>query len=153
MRRSPGHLLNPLPVPELFTQGWFDALAAALDELPISADAIEASVGLSVGQIVTGVPGDSDAVGLQDGEVRYTIVLRDDASASLVLGSTEPANVVLVEDWSTACAIASGETPIGDLLTAGRIKVRGDSRELVTAGDLLTRGAPFIAEALSMSRD
>jgi len=138
-------------VPELFSQEWFEALAAALNELRIPV-ATEGSVELSVGQIVTGVPEGRDAVGLDNGEVRYTIVLQQDGSASLVLGSTELASVVLVEDWSTATAIASGETPMGDLLTAGRIKLRGDSRELVSAGELLARVAPLIAEALSIRR-
>jgi hypothetical protein len=140
-------------VPELFSQAWFESLAAALKELPVSADASEASIGLSVGQIVTGVPDYTDAVGVADGEVRYTIVLRADGSASLIVGSTEAANVVLVEDWTTARAISSGQTSVGDLLTAGRIRVRGDSRELVSAGDLLARVAPLISEALSTSRE
>ncbi len=140
-------------MPELFSQAWFESLAAALKELPVSADASEASIGLSVGQIVTGVPDYTDAVGVADGEVRYTIVLRADGSASLIVGSTEAANVVLVEDWTTARAISSGQTSVGDLLTAGRIRVRGDSRELVSAGDLLARVAPLISEALSTSRE
>jgi len=140
-------------VPELFSREWFEALAAALSGLPVSAEATEASQGLALGQIVTGVPSDIGAAGVQDGEVRYTIVLGEDGSASLVLGSTERANVVLVEDWSTAKAIASGETSMGDLLTAGRVKVRGDSRELVSAGDLLAHLAPLIAAVLSGSRE
>jgi hypothetical protein len=37
---------------------------------------------------------------------------------------------------------------VADLLNAGRIKVQGDSRVLVSAGDLLARVGPLIAAAL-----
>jgi hypothetical protein len=42
---------------------------------------------------------------VENGEVRFTIVLQQNGSASLVRDSTEPADVILVEDWSTADAI------------------------------------------------
>ena len=75
-------------------------------------------------------------------------MLRQDGSATLVPGSTEPADVTLVEDWSTAEAIVSGSRSLPDLLTAGKIKLRGNSNALVSAGDLLARIAPLIAAAL-----
>jgi hypothetical protein len=145
----PGLELELASVPDLLSEEWFEALAASLNGLPVHPDgAGERSAGLSLGQIVTGVPEDAGAAGVQDGEVRYTIVLRPEGSASLVRDSVAPANVILVEEWSTAEAIASGETSVPDLLTAGRIKVRGDSRALVVAGDLLARVAPLVAAAL-----
>ena len=82
-----------------------------------------------------------------DGEVRYTMVLRHDGSALLARDTVETADVVLVEDWGTARAIASGES-VSDLLTAGRIKVRGDSRALVAGGEVLARVAPLVGAAL-----
>jgi len=146
-------------VPDLLSEAWFEALAAALGRLPASpvsgqapGQPGESAAGLALGQIVTGVPDGARAAGVQEGEVRYTIVLPPEGPGSLVRDSTEHANVVLVEDWSTAEAIASGETSVPDLLTAGRIKVRGDSRALVSAGDLLSRVAPLIAEALGSSK-
>jgi len=140
-------------VPELLSEDWFEALAAALDGLPSLPATVDALLeGLALGQIVTGVPEDAGIAGAEDGEVRYTIVLRPEGSASLVRGSTDPANVILVEDWSTAVAIASGEASVADLLTEGRIKMRGDSRALVAAGDLLARAAPLIAAALSAGK-
>ena len=140
-------LAEPEPVPELLSEEWFRALAAALDGLTAGPPATEeAGAGIALGQIVTGVPRESGA-GPEEAEVRYTIVLRPEGSASLVRDSTESASVVLVEDFATAVAIASGAS-VPDLLNAGRIKVRGDSRVLVTAGDLLARVGPLIAEAL-----
>jgi hypothetical protein len=162
-------------VPELLSEEWFEVLAAALEALsvpagsagepegpPTAASPDEPGVepaagpapghdGLALGQIVTGVPDDAGAAGVQAGEVRYTIVLGPEGSAFLVRNSIAPANVVLVEDWPTAGAIASGEVSIPDLLNAGRIKVRGDSRALVSAGELLARVAPHIAAALGTS--
>jgi len=138
-----------VPVPEFLSETWFEALAAALKKLPpedLLADM--PAGGLALGQIVTGVPAVAGATAAQDGEVRYTIVLRKDGSASLVSGSVEPADVVLVEDWSTANAIVAGTSSLPDLLTAGKIKLRGDSNALVSAGDLLATVAPLLATAL-----
>ena len=141
----------------LLSEEWFEALAAALNTLPILPESDGepsegVADGLALGQIVTGVPDDAGAAGVQDGEVRYTIVLAPEGSASLVRGSTAPANVVLVEDWSTAEAIASGEEAVANLLAAGRIKVRGDTRALVSAGHILARVAPLVAAAIGSLR-
>ncbi|MGO9334806.1 MAG: hypothetical protein ACLQCU_12295 [Acidimicrobiales bacterium] len=146
-------------MPEFLSEAWFEAFAAALKGLPVSAVAADAAVaadtatgGLALGQIITGVPEEAGAAGVQAGELRYTVVLRQDGSASLVRDSTEPADVILVEDWSTAEAIVSGRSSLPDLLTAGKIKLRGDSRALVSAGDILTRVAPLLAAALANAR-
>ena len=154
-------------MPELLSDAWFEALGAALARLggerrpsETAGDPGEASEagesgrpddGISIGQVVTGVPGragEGDQA-RKAGEVRYTIVLGADGSGSLVRDSTEHADVVLVEDWATAKAIASGEVPVSELLSAGRIKMRGESRALVSAGDMLGRVAPLIAGALA----
>jgi hypothetical protein len=136
-------------VPDFLSEGWFEAFAAALKRLPAEEAAADGLAdGLALGQIITEVPGDAGAAGVENGEVRFTIVLQQNGSASLVRDSTEPADVILVEDWSTADAIVSGTASLPDLLTAGRIKLRGDSNALVSAGDLLARVAPLLASAL-----
>jgi hypothetical protein len=136
-------------VAEFLGEAWFEALAAALGGLSTADTRAAVAGGLALGQIVTGVPDKAGAAGVQDGEVRYTLVLRPDGPASLVRGSTEPAEVTLVADWSTAEAIASGKASVPEMLSAGRIKLRGDTRALVSAGDFLAAIAPLVATALA----
>ncbi|MGA2803457.1 MAG: hypothetical protein ABSF89_03550 [Acidimicrobiales bacterium] len=138
-----------MTVPEFLSEGWFEAFAAALRSLPVTGDAANAPLGgLRLGQIITAVPDDASAAGVRNGEVRFTIVLGRDGSGSLVPDSTETADVTLVEDFSTAKAIASESASLPDLLGAGKIKLRGDARALVAAGDLLARLAPLVTAAL-----
>jgi hypothetical protein len=140
-------------VPEFLSEGWFEAFVAALERLPVTGETADTPfAGLRLGQVITAVPDEARAAGARDGEVRYTIVLDQDGSASLVANSTETAEVVLVEDFSTAKAIASGSASLPDLLAAGKVKLRGDSRALVAAGDLLARVAPLLATALGGGR-
>ena len=138
---------SPASVAEFLSEAWFDALAGALESLPANSSATGNS-GLALGQIVTGVPGAADIAGVRGDEVRYTIVVRQDGSASLLRGSTAEADVVIVEDWATAEAVASGTSSVSDMLSAGRIKLKGDTRALVAAGDLLAGIAPAILDAL-----
>ncbi len=138
-----------MTVPEFLSEGWFAAFAAALRSLPITHDAAQPPPGgLRLGQIITAVPADAGASGVHNGEVRYTIVLGGDGSGSLVPGSTETADVTLVEDFSTAKAIASESASLPDLLGAGKIKLRGDAQALVAAGELLARLGPLLSAAL-----
>ena len=93
-------------MPDFLSEGWFEAFAAALKRLPAEEAAADGLAdGLALGQIITEVPDDAGAAGVENGEVRFTIVLQQNGSASLVRDSTEPADVILVEDWSTADAI------------------------------------------------
>ncbi len=138
---------------EFLTEAWFDALGAALASLPADEPAAGRAPappgsGLAVGQVVTGVPEQAGAAGARDGEVRYTIVLHFDGTASLVRGSTEEADVTLVEDWRTAESVASGAASVPEMLNTGRIKLRGDGRVLLEAGDLLATMAPLVLAAL-----
>jgi len=149
-------------VAEFLGETWFEALAAALAALPVTTAAAEtgaarpagpvgtavAEPGLAIGQIVTGIPGNAGADGVRDGEVRWTIVLSPYGAASLVRNSTEEADVTLVEDWSTAEAIASGSSSVPEMLSAGKIKVHGNTRALVLAGDFLAGIAPLVAAGL-----
>jgi hypothetical protein len=136
-------------VPEFLSEGWFEAFAAALRSLPVTGDTAGAPpAGLRLGQIITDVPDEAGAAGVRNGEVRYTIVLDRDGSGSLVPDSTETADVTLIEDFPTAKAIASESASLPDLLGAGKLKLRGDARALVAAGDLIARLAPLVATAL-----
>ena len=76
-------------------------------------------------------------------------MLGRDGSASLTRDSTDAADVTLVEDWPTAVAIGTGTALLADLLAAGKIKLRGDSNALVSAGELLARVAPILAAVLA----
>ena len=67
--------------------------------------------------------------GAPQGDVAYTVLV-DDERAELVLGSTDRAAVTLVEDWTTARAIAAG-SPVSELLAAGRITLLGDANALL----------------------
>ena len=137
-------------MPEFLSEAWFDALATALEGLHARASATD-HPGLALGQIVTEVPQGNAGLTTQGGEVHFTIVLRPDGSASLVRDSTAEANVILVEDWLTAEAVASGMSSVSDMLSAGKIKMRGDSRALMAAGDMLATIAPVVLEALGGS--
>ena len=95
---------------------WFARFAEELAAVRPDADVPP----LALGQVVTGTP---------DGTVSYSILVSG-TKAELVVGSTAPAAVTLVEDWPTAQAIAAG-TPVSELLAAGRITLRGDANALL----------------------
>lgn len=114
---------------------WLAELAEALRR---SAE-LAAGPALRLGQIVTDAPTLENAA-----EVRYTIHLGGGAPAAVTPGSVDEADVVLVEDYETARAIATG-TPPASLLAAGRIKVRGDAGALIAAQEQLAG----LGEALS----
>ena len=135
-------------MPEFLTEEWFETLVAALASLPANNgpdDAPKSS--LRVGQIVTGVPVSARASDVVDSEVRYTVELSPDGSASVVRGSTEDADVTIVEDFDTARAIATNASSVPDMLNAGRIKLRGDTQALLAAADLLAAVVPLLSEA------
>ena len=138
-----------MTLPEFLSEEWFEAFAAALARLPVTPTADPASGGLALGQLVTAVPRGAAAARDECGEVRFTIVLGRDGSASLTRNSTDAADVTLVEDWPTAVAIGTGTALLADLLAAGKIKLRGDSNALVSAGELLARVAPILAAVLA----
>jgi hypothetical protein len=105
---------------------------------------------LVVGQVVTGigadaggrlgralVPAGSSAGRSAGGEVRYTVALGGGIPPEVAAGTLEGAQVVLVTDYSTARAIATGDQPLAGALVAGRVKVRGDANALIAAQELL----------------
>ncbi len=101
---------------EFLSAEWFARFAAELARVKPVAGAPP----LALGQVVTGAP---------QGDVAYTVLV-DDERAELVLGSTDRAAVTLVEDWTTARAIAAG-SPVSELLAAGRITLLGDANALL----------------------
>lgn len=107
---------------QFLSDQWFDALEDALAR----AGEPEGGERCAIGQLVTGAPG---------GDVAYTLVAGA-GPAALVRDSIAPAEVVLVEDYETARAIASGVAP-SDALAAGRVKVRGDVQALLRAQGFL----------------
>lgn len=137
-------------MPEFLTEEWFETLAAALASLPAKTAPVEALArGLRVGQVVTGVPGSAGASGVLGSEVHYIVELCPDGSVSVVRGSTEDADVTIVEDFATAKAIAAGTSSVSDMLNVGKVKLRGDTRALLAAAELLAVITPLLAEALA----
>ena len=95
--------LSPVTVPDFLSEGWFAAFAAALKKLPAEQVAADAPAGgLALGQIVTGVP--DEAVPREPRERRGSLHDRAAAGRLGIAGAEldQPADVILVEDWSTA---------------------------------------------------
>jgi hypothetical protein len=101
---------------EFLSAEWFARFAAELARV----EPVAGAPPLALGQVLTGAP---------HGDVAYTVLV-DDERAELVLGSTDRAAVTLVEDWTTARAIAAG-SPVSELLAAGRITLLGDANALL----------------------
>lgn len=123
---------------------WLDELGAVVAAMPVrEPDGPPAGASLALGQLVTGMP---------EGDVSYTIFLgtarpagagaRPDSPAGAgrtrVERGVEAAEVVLVESYETASALAAGELSASDALSAGRIKVRGHAGRLVESEELVT---------------
>lgn len=106
---------------------WYEALRAQLRAAPPLPG--ESSTQLRLGQLVLGAPDGADHA--------WTIVLRNGAVPALDVGSVANADVVLVESYDAAWALASGDRTAGQLLEAGELKIRGDARRLVAASELL----------------
>lgn len=113
---------------------WLAELAEALRSEP----GLLAGPRLALGQVIDGVPS------TEGEEVAFTLFLGGGKDARVSPGTVEEADVVLVESYETARAIASG-TPAATLLAAGKVKVRGDANALIAAqeglsalGDALT---------------
>jgi hypothetical protein len=110
-----------LSVPLFLSPEWLESLSQLLGELEWGDGAP-----LALGQLVTGGP---------DGDVGYTIHLGPQAR---VESGIDGAEVVLLEGYGTARALAAGELTAADALTAGSIKVRGNAKRLVESTSLLS---------------
>lgn len=105
---------------------WLAELAAALRAAPGLAE----GPALALGQLITGVPT------LEGGDLAYTIRFGGGDEAVVVPGSVEDADVILVEDYETARAIASGAAA-SSMLAEGKVKLRGNANALVSAQEQL----------------
>ncbi|MHB1988228.1 MAG: hypothetical protein ACYCSF_09610 [Acidimicrobiales bacterium] len=105
---------------------WFAALGEQLAGVTLPSG--DESGPFFIGQLVTGAPDGRDHA--------WTLVLQGGSPPGLEVGS-DSAEVVLVESYESAWALASGEKTAGQLLEAGEIKIRGDARRLVAAAELL----------------
>ena len=126
-----------------FEPAWLDALEAGLAAnpagLPGDADAEDTGGGatsLALGQEVLAVPG--------LGDVCYVVDLSSSEPPRLRRGTLDGAEVTLVAAYDAALALVEGRAAVHDLLTEGRIKVRGDARALVAAGALVARYAEAV---------
>ena len=104
------------------TEAWIDAMNAAAADVEVPAD-----LSVVVGQEVSGTP---------DGDVAYCFEVRDGA-VRLTPGSTEHADIAVLQDYATAVAIARGELPAQQAVAEGRLKLRGDMGALVRNGPAL----------------
>ncbi len=108
----------------LLSEEWFEELAATLASVP----PLPGDGSLRIGQLVTD----------HDGEERsWTIALEAGAPPRLERGSLEDAEVVLIESYEAARALASGEATAAELLEAGEITLRGDASRLVASSEQL----------------
>lgn len=119
-------------MPEFLSAEWFDKLAQTLSTITIGEPS---EAGLALGQVI---------LNTGRGTVNYTIRLGAGRPGSLVRDSVDAAQVTLVEDYESALAILAGES-IANLLSSGKIKVRGDANALLGASNELAA----LATALS----
>lgn len=63
-------------------------------------------------------------------------------------GTVEDAEVVLVETFEDARALAEGSVTAAELLEGGRIKLRGDANRLIAATETLAALGTALAGAL-----
>ncbi len=108
---------------------WVDAMNAAAADATVDPD-----VRVSVGQAVDDV---SYRVDVADGKVAF------------VHGTTDGADLTLVQDRATAVAIARGELPAQQAVADGRLCLRGDVRALVANAPALAA----VADAFARVRD
>ncbi len=146
----PMALTSPATVAEFLSDGWFDALAAALSGLRPATSALGRTRPRARPRADShrsprrrrGERAQKRRSPLHDrARTRFPGVAR--AGLGRVGRSDDR------QDWSTAQAIASGSSSVSDMLSAGKIKLRGDTGALVAAGDLLAMVAPLIAGALA----
>ena len=104
------------------TEEWLDAMNAAASGVEVPAD-----VAVVVGQEVSGTP---------HGDVAYCFAV-DDGALRLTWGSTEGADITVLQDYDTAVALARGELPAQQAVAEGRLKLRGDMGALVRNGPVL----------------
>ena len=89
---------------------------------------------LALGQIVTGTP---------EGTTSYTISFGAGKPVTVEPG-TDQAQVSFIEDYESALRLAEG-VPAGELLSLGKIKLRGDVNALLAAAEQLSELADVLS--------
>jgi putative sterol carrier protein len=106
-------------VVEPLTDAWVSALAAAAERATAPAD-----VALVVQQVVVDPDG--------GGELAYAIRIADGAIA-VTEGRVADPDVTFTQDRATAAAVARGELSAQSAFLAGRLRIGGDLRAVMTA--------------------
>lgn len=115
------------------TSQWLDELRLRLQAVVIGS---AQSPRLALGQIVTGAPA---------GTTSYTISFGAGQPVTVEPGADQ-AQVTLIEDYQTALRLAEG-VPAGELLSLGKVKLRGDVNALLSAAEQLSELADALAGA------
>jgi putative sterol carrier protein len=106
-------------VARFLTAKWLEELQRAADKASVAADA-----DLVVAHEVSGGP---------DGDVAFRFAAVD-GRMELTWGTSDDAQITLIEDYDTAVAIARGDLPAQQAVAEGRLKLRGDVGALVRNG-------------------
>jgi len=115
-------------MPAFLSPEWIDALDRALAADPAIARLSE-HMDVTIEQEVTGGP---------HGDVTYHLAFRH-GTAAVRPGPAGDPTVRLSQDYATAAAIATGEGSAQRAFMAGRLRVGGDLRVLLSHGDALTQ--------------
>lgn len=123
-------------MPRFLTPEW-----AAAAEDAVRALSLPGSGAVTLAHLVHGGP---------EGDVTWVVQVRDGkASVALRAGlDAGDADVVLVEDYATACALARGEMTVEQAVAAGRLKLRMGAQALVAHAAALRA----VGEALAAVR-
>jgi hypothetical protein len=101
---------------------WFDALSQEVGASSALAElARDHTIGVT--QVVTGGP---------EGEVTYHLQVGD-GTASFGPGGADPEDVRMVQDWTTAVGVATGDQNAQEAFLAGRIRLSGDQQKLIAS--------------------
>ena len=104
---------------------WIDALTSAVSQNATLAD-LATNHSIAVTQVVTDGP---------EGDVTYHFVVRD-GEAAFGAGAATEEDVRMVQSWSVAVSIATGEVNAQDMFINGSIRLHGDVQKLIAAEPL-----------------
>ena len=101
---------------------WIDALTGAVSQNATLAD-LAKDHSIAVTQVVTDEP---------EGDVTYHFVVRDGEPA-FGAGAAHDEDVRMVQTWSVAVSVATGEVNAQDMFINGSIRIHGDVQKLIGA--------------------
>lgn len=118
-----------MTVPRFLSPEWADAVAAATGSLLLPGEPT-----VTVAHLVEGAPGGDLSWVVRVAGGRVSVALRPGLDPA-------EADIVFVEDYETACALARGDLTAEQAVGAGRLKLRRGAQALVThAGTLRALG-------------